>query len=143
MLLLRRLPAILAMKKLLPEIQTWNEALFAGHFGPMGVAAIFLSMEARARLETGTSEVLPHPPSGIEHQEAVNSVWPIASYVVLWSVMVHGASALVMAVAGSLLRHEKERAPLLGGETGRLYGMANDDGELTDGDEDVQGDQEQ
>jgi sodium/hydrogen antiporter len=141
-LLLRRLPAILALKKLIPEIQTWNEALFAGHFGPMGVAAIFLAMEARARLETGTSEVLPHPPSNTEHQEAIDSVWPIASYVVLWSVMVHGLSALVMAVVGSFLRHEKERAPLLGGETGRLYGMANEDGELTDGDGDGEEDED-
>jgi sodium/hydrogen antiporter len=133
-LLLRRIPAILALKKFIPELKTWSEALFSGHFGPMGVAAIFLAMEARARLETGTSEVLPHPPLDGPHHEVIDNVWPIASYVVLCSVMVHGLSALVMAVLGSFWRHEKERAPLLGGETGRLYGMANEDGELTDGD---------
>lgn len=138
-LLFRRIPAVIALKKLIPEFKTWNEALFAGHFGPMGVAAIFLSMEARARLETGTSEVLPHPPKDRDyhdHYETIQGVWPIVSYVVLWSVMVHGVSAMVMAVAGHFMRPEKERAPLLGAETSRLYGMANEEGELTDGDGD-------
>ncbi|KPI36804.1 putative Na(+)/H(+) antiporter C3A11.09 [Cyphellophora attinorum] len=136
-LLIRRLPAILALKPFIREIHTWNEALFAGHFGPMGVAAIFLAMEARARLETGTSEVLPHPPRDINraYNDVINHVWPIVSFVVLWSIMVHGFSALVMAVIGSFSRHEKERAPLLGSETARLYGMANENGDMTDGEE--------
>ncbi|ETN45676.1 uncharacterized protein HMPREF1541_09509 [Cyphellophora europaea CBS 101466] len=136
-LLFRRLPAILALKRFIPEIRTWHEALFAGHFGPMGVAAIFLAMEARARLETGTSIVLPHPPKDLDHhEETIQEVWPIISYVVLWSVMIHGFSAVVMAAIGHFSRHEKERHPLLGSETGRLYGMANEDGDLTDGDGD-------
>jgi sodium/hydrogen antiporter len=133
-LLFRRFPAIVALKRFIPEIQTWNECLFAGHFGPMGVAAIFLAMEARARLETGTSEVLPHPPKNLDGlSEPVGAVWPIISFVVLWSIMVHGFSALIMAVAGHFARPQKERAPLLAGETGRLYGMANEDGEFSDG----------
>ena len=134
-LVLRRLPAILALKPFLREIHTWNEAIFAGHFGPMGVAAIFLAMEARARIETGTSEVLPHPPQNPSdpNHDVIHLIWPIVSFVVLCSIMVHGFSALVMAIVGHFTRHEKERAPLLGGETSRLYGMANEDGELTDG----------
>ena len=131
-LLLRRLPSMLALKWAIPEIKTWNEAIFAGHFGPMGVGAIFLAMEARARLETGTSEVLPHPPKGGQsHSEAIGKVWPIISYVVLWSIMVHGFSAVVMSIAGSLTRSDKERAPLLLAENDRLYGMANEDGEFS------------
>lgn len=143
-LVLRRLPSILAMKPLIPEIKTWNEAIFCGHFGPMGVGAVFLAMEARARLETGSSEVLPHPPKDAsDRYEAIEGVWPIISFVVLWSIMVHGFSAVVMSVVSHFTRPEKERAPLLAGESDRLYGMADDDGSLTDaGDEEGEEDDE-
>ena len=135
-LLIRRLPSILAMKKLIPEILTWNEAIFCGHFGPMGVGAIFLAMEARARLETGTSTVLPHPPQDVPKKyEAISGVWPIISFVVLWSTMVHGFSAIIMSLFSHFSRHEKERAPLFGGESDRLYGMANDEGAFSSGNE--------
>lgn len=140
-LLFRRLPSILALKWAIPEIKTWNEAIFSGHFGPMGVGAIFLAMEARARLETGTSDVLPHPPSEVSGDvDAIGGIWPIISFIVLWSIMIHGFSAVLMSIVGHFTRHEKERAPLLGGEDERLYGMANEDGELsgTDVDEDVE-----
>jgi hypothetical protein len=40
--------------------------------------------------------------------------------------MVHGCSAAVMSVVGSLARKPKERDPLLGGEQERLYGMQDD-----------------
>jgi sodium/hydrogen antiporter len=131
-LILRRFPFIASLKWAVPELKTWNEVLFAGHFGPMGVGAIFLAMEARARLETGTSEVLPHPPSeDVSNGEAIGKIWPIVSFVVLCSIMVHGFSALVMSIYGHFSRPEKERAPLLGGEQDRLYGMANEDGEFT------------
>lgn len=30
---LRRIPAILALYKFIPEIASWKEALFSGHFG--------------------------------------------------------------------------------------------------------------
>ena len=50
-LLFRRFPSIFALKYFMPEIRTWSEAAFAGHFGPMGVGAMFLAMEARGQLE--------------------------------------------------------------------------------------------
>jgi NhaP-type Na+/H+ or K+/H+ antiporter len=129
-LLLRRIPSILALKPLIPDIRTWNEALFVGHFGPMGVGAIFLAIEARARLETHTSHPLPHPPkNGSPNQDAIDTVWPVICFVVLGSIMVHGCSAAVMSVVGSLARRPKDRDPLLGGERERLYGMQEDDEE--------------
>ena len=127
-LLLRRIPSILALKRLLhPEIKTYSEALFAGHFGPMGVGAIFLAMEARARLETGSSGVLPHPPKESPHEKAIETIWPVVCFIVLGSIMVHGLSALAMSIWGHFARDPKERAPLLGGEEDRLYGMASHD----------------
>jgi Na(+)/H(+) antiporter len=50
-ILFRRIPVIMALKPLIPDIKTWREALFAGHFGPMGVGAIFVAMLASAELE--------------------------------------------------------------------------------------------
>lgn len=126
-LLLRRIPAILAFKRWTPEFKTYPEALFGGHFGPMGVGAMFLAMEARARLETGTSGVLPHPPKTSPKIQAIETVWPVVCFIVLGSIMIHGFSALVMSIVGHLTRHPKERAPLLGTESDRLYGMADED----------------
>lgn len=128
-LLLRRIPSILALKSFMPDIKGWSEALFAGHFGPMGVGALFLSIEARARLETKTSDPLPHPPKHSPNQDAIDTVWPVICFVVLGSIMVHGCSAAVMSVVSSLARHTKERDPLLGGEQERLYGMQDDNPE--------------
>lgn len=54
-LLFRRIPIMLAMYRWVPDIKTFREALFCGHFGPMGLGALFLAIEARAVLENGTS----------------------------------------------------------------------------------------
>lgn len=131
-LLLRRIPSILALMSFLPDIKGWSEALFAGHFGPMGVGALFLAIEARARLETKTSDPLPHPPKHSPNQDAIDTVWPVICFVVLGSIMVHGCSAAVMSVVSSLVRQPKERDPLLGGEQDRLYGMQDDQVEEND-----------
>lgn len=126
-LLLRRLPSILLLKRLIPETRTWSEAVFAGHFGPMGVGAMFLAMEARARLETGSSTPDPHPPPDGPHHEAIKHMWPIVSFIVLGSIMVHGFSAAVISVYGHLTRDGKRRASHVGGETDRLAGMCSED----------------
>ncbi|KAF4632689.1 hypothetical protein G7Y89_g5440 [Cudoniella acicularis] len=54
-LLFRRIPIVLAMKSLIPDVRNYREVLFCGHFRPMGVGVLFLAIEARAQLETGTS----------------------------------------------------------------------------------------
>lgn len=132
-LLLRRIPIVLALKRWMPDIKTYSEALFAGHFGPMGVGALFLAIEARAVLETQTSAPLPHPPKHSPYKEAIDTVWPVICFVVLGSIMVHGLSPAILSAASHFSRHKKERAPLLGGETDRLYGMGTEDGRSTQG----------
>ena len=37
-LALRRIPSILLLYKLIPEVANWREALFCGHFGPVSVS---------------------------------------------------------------------------------------------------------
>lgn len=129
-LLLRRLPAIFVMKRFIPDIKTYGEAIFVGHFGPMGVGALFLSIEARAQLETGTSSPLPHPGKHVFHQEAVGTVWPVVCWVVFFSIMVHGFSPLFMALTSHFSRHPNKRSPLVAGEEDRLGGMFDENEEI-------------
>lgn len=144
-LLLRRLPVVLALHAaggLVPDVKTYKEALFCGHFGPMGVGALFLAIEARAHLETGTSLPLPRPrppqppPAGQPWDDktvATELIWPVVCFVVLGSTVVHGLSGLAISVAASLSRRVGERAPLLGGEVDGLAGMVHDDSESEGG----------
>lgn len=127
----RRLPVVLALKPLIPNLRTWREALFAGHFGPMGVGALFLAIEARAQLETGTSLPLPNIPLPGKlperHQRTLELIWPVICFVVLGSIVVHGLSTLAISVWGHFSRREGERAPLIGAERDGLGGMIHDD----------------
>ena len=135
-LLLRRIPIVLAVQRLMPDVSNYGEALFSGHFGPIGVGALFLAIEARAVLETRTSSPLPHPPKHSPHKGAIDTVWPVICFMVLGSIMVHGLSAMVMSVVGHFSRLEKERAPLIGAETDTLHGMAGGDDIASIGSED-------
>lgn len=142
-LLFRRIPAVLAMHvfRAVPDIQTYTEALFAGHFGPMGIGALFLAVEARAQLETGTSIPLPRRPEepvgggggggdGPPYDDrtvAIAVIWPIICFVVLGSTVVHGLSVLAISLGSHFSRQTGERAPLLGGEGERLAGMVHED----------------
>jgi sodium/hydrogen antiporter len=38
-LLLRRLPVVIALYRWIPDIKTFREAIFSGHFGPIGIGA--------------------------------------------------------------------------------------------------------
>jgi NhaP-type Na+/H+ or K+/H+ antiporter len=144
-LLLRRIPIVylLHKMKMIPHIKTDLEALFCGHFGPMGVGALFLAMEARAQLETDTSLPLPDPPNDlpIEKQRTITLVWPIICFVVLGSTLVHGMSTLLISIGGHFSRHKGERAPLIGAEREGLHGMVFSD-EDDSGAEDEERDEE-
>ncbi|KAI9709536.1 MAG: hypothetical protein M1820_003296 [Bogoriella megaspora] len=98
-ILFRRIPVMLALKPLIPDIKTWREALFAGHFGPIGVGAIFVAILARAELETETTTplaVLPEP--GFEHLNIIELIWPITTFLVIVSIIVHGSSIAVFTL---------------------------------------------
>ncbi|KAG8816140.1 hypothetical protein FRC17_000418 [Serendipita sp. 399] len=85
-LLLRRLPVILALYRWIPDIRTFREAVFSGHFGPMGVGAIFIS--------TLALEKLPHPHNPPINQTDVLSlsIEPIIAFMVMTSILTHGLS---------------------------------------------------
>lgn len=125
-LLLRRIPIVLALKRFIPSIKTYREALFCGHFGPMGVGAIFLAMEARAFLETGTSLPLPHPDPDAPHYRAIALMWPLITFVVLGSTLVHGLSVAAISFYSWCARrfvHDQHEVQ----ETEPLHGMLHED----------------
>lgn len=98
-LFFRRIPIMLALKPLIPDIKTWREACFAGHFGPIGVGAIFIAILARAELETGsTTPLASYPESGAPNATLVALIWPITTFLVITSIIVHGSSIAVFTL---------------------------------------------
>lgn len=98
-LFFRRIPIMLALKPLIPDIKTWREALFAGHFGPIGVGALFVAILARAELETDTTTPLAVlPEAGFPHLNIIELIWPITTFLVITSIIVHGSSIAVFTL---------------------------------------------
>jgi NhaP-type Na+/H+ or K+/H+ antiporter len=130
-LLFRRIPILLAVQRFVPNNKTYREALFCGHFWPMGLEALFLAMEARAQLETGTSRLLLEPIHKKPYDDkarVVELVWPVVCFIVLGSTMVHGLSVAVFSIGEYYSRKSGERAPLIGYETKGLYGIDHETG---------------
>ena len=98
-ILFRRIPVMMALKPLIPDIKTWREALFAGHFGPIGVGAIFVAILARAELESDNPVPLSELPSADSpHYVLLSLVWPITTFLVVASIIVHGSSIAVFTL---------------------------------------------
>ena len=74
-LLLRRLPAVLALRPLLGPLRgKTKDVLFLGWFGPIGAAALYYA--AFSYRETG-----------------IEAAWTVGSLVICASVLVHSVSA--------------------------------------------------
>ncbi|KAL2011355.1 hypothetical protein VTN00DRAFT_4073 [Thermoascus crustaceus] len=100
-ILFRRIPIMLILKPIIPDVKTWREALFAGHFGPIGVGAIFAAILARAELEHESTQPLPiqeWPRPGSENYYVVQLIWPITTFMVIASIIVHGSSIAVFTL---------------------------------------------
>lgn len=99
-ILFRRIPIMMILKPVIPDVKTWREALFAGHFGPIGVGAIFVALLARGELEHETS--IPEPeipaPGTNEYYNLIVLVWPIVTFMVISSILVHGSSIAVFTL---------------------------------------------
>ncbi|KAK2589618.1 Na+/H+ antiporter [Conoideocrella luteorostrata] len=98
-LLFRRIPIMMALKPLIPDVKNWREALFAGHFGPIGVGAIFVAILARAELEHHEPVPLGElPPQDAPHYKLIYLVWPIVTFLVISSILIHGSSIAVFTL---------------------------------------------
>lgn len=85
-LLLRRLPIMIVLYKFIPDVKTIREAVFSGHFGPIGIGAVYIS--------TLAVESLPRPnyPPTNQTEYLALTIQPIVSFMVLCSVATHGLS---------------------------------------------------
>tara|TARA_R110002003_G_scaffold388_13_gene19392 strand:+ start:27595 stop:30918 length:3324 start_codon:yes stop_codon:yes gene_type:complete len=98
-LFFRRIPIMLLLKPVIPDIKTWREASFAGHFGPIGVGGLFVAILARAELETeSTTPLAVLPEEGFEHMNIIEMIWPITCFLVIVSIIVHGSSIAVFTL---------------------------------------------
>lgn len=95
-ILLRRFPAMFAFARWIKDIKTPREAVFCGHFGPIGVGAIFISTLAATKLPT------PSIPPENELDVLGLIVQPVTYCLVLCSVLVHGLSIPFFSLGRSM-----------------------------------------
>ena len=86
-LLLRRIPSMIILYKWIPEVKTLKEALFCGHFGPMGVGAVFISTLAVTELQRSLNEETDGSKRA-QNELLKNSLHPIVGFVVLGSILI-------------------------------------------------------
>jgi CPA1 family monovalent cation:H+ antiporter len=101
-LTLRRIPAVMAFKIFIPDIKTWREALFCGHFGPIGVGAVYAAIVARAALEGESTPSATLPAEGSPNYQLIVCIWPIVTFLIISSIVVHGSSVAVITLGRHL-----------------------------------------
>ena len=89
-MLVRRLPWVLALSHFIPALPTWRESIFAGFFGPIGVGALFYTQIAL--------EVLPNDGT---RQHLRDVLYPVNLFLIFTSIVVHG---ITIPVAKSFQR---------------------------------------
>ena len=94
-LFVRRIPAMFMLYKWIPEIRNWKEALFTGHFGPMGVGAVFVSTLALHKLPS------PSYPPETQQDYLALMLQPIVTSVVLGSIIIRASFFLLFYMAFS------------------------------------------
>lgn len=103
---LRRIPAVLILKPLIPDIKSWREAMFVGHFGPIGVGAIFAAILARKELEESVSHhetpLTEMPEKGTPQWQLISCIWPIVCFFIVTSIIVHGSSVAIITLGRHL-----------------------------------------
>ncbi|KAF8946669.1 hypothetical protein BGZ47_011665 [Haplosporangium gracile] len=89
-LMLRRLPFVMALKRFIPALASYREAAFAGWFGPMGVGAVYFSKVAASMTNPDNLGDNPH---NVDRLLRVRSViYPVVMFLVLSSVLIHGVT---------------------------------------------------
>ncbi|CAH1761333.1 1219_t:CDS:10 [Entrophospora sp. SA101] len=104
-LIFRRLPIVLTLKKFIPAIHTFKEAMFAGYFGPIGVGAVFLAMTVKNEVEKRENDM----DANIANRTKDN-VFPIVAFIVISSVVVHGITVPILNIGS---RIDIERLPTI------------------------------
>lgn len=111
-LTLRRFPAVLMHYKINPDIHSLKEAIFVGHFGPIGVSGLFACILAISDLESVSLGLAHGPVEGEiplddKFAELIDTVYPIVTFLIIVSIIVHGSSAAFIVFTS----HLKKRLP--------------------------------
>ncbi|EAU86363.2 Na+/H+ exchanger AnNHA1 [Coprinopsis cinerea okayama7 len=90
-LVFRRLPVMIALYRWIPDVKNLREATFSGHFGPIGIGAVFISTLALEVIHR--QHPTPTTTSNYDQIHRVTEViHPVVSFMVLCSITVHGLS---------------------------------------------------
>ncbi|KAI9924552.1 hypothetical protein MW887_006825 [Aspergillus wentii] len=87
-LLVRRMPIVLAMHKSIHQIERLAQAGFVGFFGPIGVGAVFYLSVSREFLRQITVDGKVRE----DAQEVSEAIYVIVWFLVICSIVVHGLS---------------------------------------------------
>ncbi len=107
-LIFRRLPIVIALKKFIPAIHTFKEAVFAGYFGPIGVGAIFLAVTVEKEIDKYFDQT---EKEYIDKEAMIRTreiIFPIVTFIVMNSVIVHGITVPILNIGS---RIDIERLP--------------------------------
>lgn len=94
----RRFPMILLFKNFVPDLRTWREASFYGHFGPIGAGALFSALIIRGKLTPGSGEAVDAQPGDAATANFLDQLWTVCTFVVLCSTVVHGTSIAIFSL---------------------------------------------
>jgi sodium/hydrogen antiporter len=87
---------MMVMYRWMPALKTWREAVFPGHFGSMGIGAIFLLTYSNHYLAEYT--YCSHPPTTPANYQQYQlqllneMIQPIVAFMVLCSIMIYRLS---------------------------------------------------
>lgn len=105
MIFLKRIPGVLLLWKFIPDLKNFREAVFTSVWGTTGVGAIYASILARSSLEeytekhdSGVSNHTPLstlPPEDSKYYRIIYLLWPIVTFWVVVSIIVHGTTVAV------------------------------------------------
>ncbi|KAI5450990.1 Na+/H+ antiporter [Naganishia albida] len=117
-ILLRRLPIMLFMKRWIPLLKTTKESTFTGWFGPMGIGAIYYSLKAAEDLT--------------DKNVLKNQLYTVISFIVFTSTIVHGVTVPTFLLASSVhpVWHPKNLIRTGASSNGQDAGDSDEDGEL-------------
>lgn len=116
-LFIRRIPPLLLLYKFVPDIHTWQEALFCGWFGPMGVVsgshtylypselwALTLSLQGAVFVSTFALTLLPEPQSPPQGQEQILAtlLHPVVAFTILGSILFREWNTCCTAISANL-----------------------------------------
>jgi len=113
-LLLRRLPWWMVLRSFTPEMRRPHEAAFLGWFGPVGISTVFYVLI-------------------LQHEAGLDQLWPVASMVVVASILLHGISATPLTHWAGRYRDKSELQPFRS-PAEKLAESATPEGERPGGD---------